>query len=168
METSSPSVKEGEGIPARNAWSGQVDSESFAQVVKKSERKKRPLKTKEGFPASKGLSNVLHEIDWNNVRLYQGLVTHLNPKTVVGAKSRPTKLVGSLDFRLGLPNFNEVIKAIENVTSLKGKIFVNIKQGHFVISALENMDAASVEKEFLSKGDELAKKTQEILCLEEQ
>ena len=47
---------------------------------------------------------------------------------------------------------------IENVTSLKGKIFVNIKQGHFVISALKNMDAASVEKEFLNKGDELAKK----------
>ena len=47
---------------------------------------------------------------------------------------------------------------IENVTSLKEKIFVNIKQGHFVISALENMDATSVEKEFLNKGDELAKK----------
>ena len=158
METSSPSVKEGEGFPARNAWSGRADSESFAQVVKKSERKKRPLKTKEGFPASKGLSDVLHEIDQNNVRLYQGLVVCLNPKTVVGAKSRPTKLVGSLDFRLGLPNFNEVIKAIENVTFLKGKIFVNVKQGHFVISALENMDAASVEKEFLNKGDKLAKK----------
>ena len=82
----------------------------------------------------------------------------LNPKTVVGAKSRPTKLVKSLDFRLGLLNFNEVIKAIENVTSLKGKIFVNIKQGHFVISTLENMDAASVEKEFLNKGNKLAKK----------
>ena len=66
--------------------------------------------------------------------------------------------MGSLDFRPGLPNFNEVIKAIENVTSLKGKIFVNIKQGHFVISALENIDAASVEKEFLNKGDELARK----------
>ena len=101
---------------------------------------------------------MLHEIDRNNVRLYQGLVTHLNPKTVVGAKLKPTKLVGSLDFRLGLPNFNEVIKAIENVTSFKGKIFVNVKQGHFVISALENMDAASVEKEFLNKGDKLAKK----------
>ena len=158
METSSPSVKEGEGFPARNAWSGQADSESFAQVVKKSERKKRPLETKEGFPASKGLSNVLHKIDRNNVRLYQGLVVCLNLKTVVGAKLRSTKLVGSLDFRPGLPNFNEVIKAIENVTSLKGKIFVNVKQGHFVISALENMDAASVEKEFLNKGDELAKK----------
>ena len=158
METSSPSVKEGEGFPARNAWSGWVDSESFAQVVKKSERKKRPLKTKEGFPASKGLSDVLHEIDRNNVRLYQGLVMCLNPKTVVGAKSRPTKLVESLDFRPGLPNFNKVIKVIENVTSLKGKIFVNIKQGHFVISVLKNMDAASVEKEFLNKGDELAKK----------
>ena len=76
---------------------------------------------------------------------------HLNPKTVVGAKSRPTKLVGSLDFRPGLSNFNKIIKAIENVTFLKGKIFVNIKQGHFVISALKNMDAASVEKEFLNK-----------------
>ena len=70
METSSPSVKEEEGFPARNTWSGQVDSESFAQVVKKSERKKKLLKTKEGFPASKGLSNVLHKINWNNVRLY--------------------------------------------------------------------------------------------------
>ena len=82
----------------------------------------------------------------------------LNPKTVVGVKSRPTKLVGSLDCRLGLPNFNKVIKAIENVTSLKRKIFVNIKQSHFVISALKNMDAVSVEKEFLNKGDELVKK----------
>ena len=82
----------------------------------------------------------------------------LNPKTVVGAKSRPTKLVKSLDFRSRLPNFNEVIKAIENVTSLKGKIFVNIKQGHFVISVFKNMDAASVEKEFLNKGDKLVKK----------
>ena len=82
----------------------------------------------------------------------------LNPKTVVGAKSRPTKLVGSLDFRPELPNFNEVIKAIENVTSLKRKIFVNVKQGHFVISALKIMDAASVEKEFLNKGDKLTKK----------
>ena len=168
METSSPSVKEGEGIPARNTWSGRADSESFAQVVKKSERKKRPLKTKEGFPASKGLSDVLHEIDRNNVRLYQGLVMRLNPKTVVGAKSRPTKLVGSLDFRPGLPNFNEVIKAIENVTSLKGKIFVNIKQGHFVISALKNMDAASVEKRVFEQRRQIGKKTQEILCLEEQ
>ena len=111
METSSPSVKEGEGFPARNAWSGQVDSESFAQVVKKSERKKRPLKTKEGLPASKGLSNVLHKIDQNNVRLYQGLVMCLNPKTVVGAKLRPTKLVESLDFRSELSNFNKIIKA---------------------------------------------------------
>ena len=101
---------------------------------------------------------MLHEIDQNNVKLYQGLVMHLNPKIVVGAKLRPTKLVRSLDFRPGLPNFNEVIKEIENVTSLKGKIFVNVKQGHFVISALENMDAASVEKEFLNKGDKLAKK----------
>ena len=58
----------------------------------------------------------------------------LNPKTVVEAKSKPTKLVESLDFRSGLPNFNKVIKVIENVTSLKGKIFVNVKQGHFVIS----------------------------------
>ena len=66
--------------------------------------------------------------------------------------------MGLLDFRPGLPNFNEVIKAIENVTSLKGKIFVNVKQGHFMISALKNMDATSVEKEFLNKGDELAKK----------
>ena len=81
----------------------------------------------------------------------------LNPKTVVGAKLRPTKLVKSLDFRPGLSNFNEVIKVIENKTSLKRKIFVNIKQGYFVISALENMDAASVEKEFLNKSDELAK-----------
>ena len=95
-----------------------MDSESFAQVVKKSERKKRPLKTKKGFPAFKGLSDVLHKIDWNNVRLYQGLVVCLNPKTVVGAKSRPTKLVGSLDFRLGLPNFNEVIKVIVNTSTL--------------------------------------------------
>ena len=76
---------------------------------------------------------------------------HLNPKTVVGAKLKPTKLVGSLDFRPELPNFNKVIKVIENVTSLKGKIFVNVKQGHFVIPTLENMDAASVEKEFLNK-----------------
>ena len=82
----------------------------------------------------------------------------LNPKTVVGAKLRLTKLVESLDFRSGLPNFNEVIKAIENVTSLKEKIFVNVKQDHFVISALENIDAASVEKEFLNKDNELAKK----------
>ena len=66
---------------------------------------------------------MMHKIDWNNVRLYQGLVVYLNPKTVVGAKLRLTKLVESLDFRLGLPNFNEVIKMIENVTSLKGKIF---------------------------------------------
>ena len=70
MEISSPSVKEGEGFSAKNAWSGQADSESFAQVVKKSERKKRPLKTKEGFPASKDLSDVLYKIDQNNVRLY--------------------------------------------------------------------------------------------------
>ena len=78
---------------------------------------------------------------------------HLNSKTVVGAKSRPIKLVESLNFRLELSNFNEVIKAIEYVTSLKRKIFVNIKQGHFVISALKNIDAASVEKEFLNKGN---------------
>ena len=70
MEIFSPSVKEGEGSPARNTWSGQTDSESFAQVVKKSERKKRLLKSKEGFPASKGLSDVLHKINQNNVRLY--------------------------------------------------------------------------------------------------
>ena len=74
METFSPSVKEGEGFPTRNTWSGQADSESFAQVVKKSKRKKRPLETKEGFPASKSFSDVLHKIDQNNVRLYQGLV----------------------------------------------------------------------------------------------
>ena len=37
-----------------------------------------------------------------------------------------------------------------------------------MISVLKNMDAASIEKEFLNKGDKLAKKTQEILCLEEQ
>ena len=101
---------------------------------------------------------MLHKIDWNNVRLYQGLVMHLNPKTVVGAKSRPTKLVKSLDFRPRLPNFNKIIKVIENVTSLKGKIFVNVKQGHFVISVLKNMDAVNIEKEFLNKGDELVKK----------
>ena len=83
---------------------------------------------------------------------------HLNPKIVVGTKSRPTKLVKLLDFKPGLPNFNKIIKAIENVTSLKGKIFVNVKQGHFVISMLKNIDAASVEKEFLNKGDELVKK----------
>ena len=93
METSSPSIKEGEGFPTRNAWSGQVDSESFAQVVRKSKKKRKPLKTKEGLPTFKGLSNVMHEIDWNNVRLYQGLVMCLNPKIVVGAKSRPTKLI---------------------------------------------------------------------------
>ena len=92
----------------------------------------------------------------------------LNPKTVVGAKSRPTKLVRSLDFRPGLPNFNEVIKAIENVTSLKGKIFVNVKQGHFVISVLKNIDATSIEKEFLNKGDELAKKLKKSFVWEEQ
>ena len=83
---------------------------------------------------------------------------YLNPKTVVGAKLRLTKLVGSLDFRSRLPNFNKVIKTIENVTTLKGKIFVNIKQGYFVVSVLENMNVVSVEKEFLNKGDELAKK----------
>ena len=66
--------------------------------------------------------------------------------------------MGSLDFKPGLPNFNKVIKVIENVTFLKGKIFVNIKQGHFMISALKNMDATSIEKEFLNKGDELMKK----------
>ena len=70
----------------------QANSESFAQVIKKSKRKKKPLKTKEGFPAFKSLSDVLHKIDWNNVRLYQGLVIHLNPKTVVGAKLRLTRL----------------------------------------------------------------------------
>ena len=82
----------------------------------------------------------------------------LNLKTIVGAKSRPTKLVESLDFKPELSNFNKVIQAIEHVTSLKGKIFVNVKQGHFVISVLKSMDAASVEKEFLNKGNELAKK----------
>ena len=90
----------------------------------------------------------MHKIDWNNVRLYQGLIAHLNPKTVVGAKLRPTKLVESLDFRLRLLNFNEVIKVIENVTSLKGKIFVNVKQGHFVISVLKNINVVSVKKRF--------------------
>ena len=100
----------------------------------------------------------MHKIDQNNVRLYQGLVTCLNPKTVVGAKLRPTKLVGSLDFRPRLSNFNEVIKVIENVTSLKRKIFVNIKQGYFIISALKNIDVASVEKEILNKDDKLVKK----------
>ena len=60
METSSTNVKEGEEFPARNTWLGQADSESFAQVVKKSKRKKRPFETKEGFPASKGFSDVLH------------------------------------------------------------------------------------------------------------
>ena len=83
---------------------------------------------------------------------------HLNPKTVVGAKLKPTKLVKSLDFRLELSNFNKIIKTIENVTSLKKKIFVNIKQDHFMISVLENMDATSVEKKFLNKGNKLAKK----------
>ena len=92
----------------------------------------------------------------------------LNPKTVVGAKSRPTKLVESLDFRPGLPNFNKVIQAIEHVTSFKGKIFVNVKQGHCVISALKSMDAASVEKEFLNKGNKLAKKLKKSLYLKEQ
>ena len=82
----------------------------------------------------------------------------LNPKTIVGVKLKPTKLVESLDFRLKLLNFNEIIKSIEHVTFLKGKIFINIKQGYFVISALENMDAASIEKKFLNKGDELTKK----------
>ena len=101
---------------------------------------------------------MLHKIDQNNIRLYQGLVICLNPKIVVGAKSRLTKLVKSLDFRPKLPNFNKVIQAIEHVTSLKGKIFVNIKQGHFIISALKSMNAASVEKEFLNKGDEWTKK----------
>ena len=135
-----------------------MDSKSFAQVVKKSKRKKKPLKTKKGFPAFKGLNNVLHKIDWNNVRLYQSLVMCLNLKTIVEAKSRPTKLMGSLDFRPELSNFNKIIKTIENVTSLKRKIFVNIKQGHFVISAFKNMDVTSVEKEFLNKDDELVKK----------
>ena len=82
----------------------------------------------------------------------------MNPKTIVGAKLKSTKLVKSLNFKPGLLNFNEVIKAIENVTSLKRKFFVNIKQGHFVISVLKNMDAASVEKEFLNKSNELVKK----------
>ena len=69
----------------------------------------------------------------------------LNSKTVVEAKLKPIKLMKSLDFKLGLPNFNEVIKAIEHITSLKGKIFVNIKQGHYIISTLKNINAASVE-----------------------
>ena len=121
-------------------------------------KKKKPLKTKENLSAFKGLSDVLHEIDWNNVRLYQSLVMHLNPKTVVEVKSRSIKLVESLDFIPVLSNFNKVIKAIEHVTSLKEKIFVNDKQSHFVISALENMDVASVKKEFLNKSNELIKK----------
>ena len=158
METSSTNVKEGEGFSVKNTWSGQADSESFAQVIKKSKRKKRPFETKKGFPAFKGLSDVLHKINWNNVRLYQSLVMCLNPKIVVGAKLRPTKLVKLLNFKLKLPNFNKVIKAIENVTSLKRKIFVNVKQGHFVISALENIDVASVKKEFLNKNNKLVKK----------
>ena len=41
MEPSSPSIKEGEEFSARNAWSGQVDSESFAQVVKKKQKKEK-------------------------------------------------------------------------------------------------------------------------------
>ena len=81
----------------------------------------------------------------------------LNPKTIVGAKSRSIKLVKSLNFRLKLSNFNKVIKVIENITFLKRKIFVNIKQGHFMISILENIDTTSVEKEFLNKSNELAK-----------
>ena len=97
------------------------------KLLKKVKERKDLSKPRKAFQPSKVSGNVLHEIDRNNVRLYQGLVVHLNPKTVVGAKSRPTKLVGSLDFRLELPNFNEIIKAIENVTSLKGKIFVNVK-----------------------------------------
>ena len=101
---------------------------------------------------------MLHEIDWNNIRLYQSLVIHLNLKTVVGAKSRPTKLVELLDFKPRLLNFNKVIKVIENMTSLKRKIFVNVKQDHFMISAFKNMDVTSVEKEFLNKGDKLVKK----------
>ena len=92
METSSPSVKEGEGFPARNTWSERADSESFAQVVKKNERKKRPLETKEGFPASKGLSDVLHEIDQNNVRLYQGLVMPPEPKNCCWSQVKINKL----------------------------------------------------------------------------
>ena len=63
MKTFSPSVKEGEGFSVKNIWSGQANSELFVQVVKKSEKKKKPLKTKKGFPTFKGLSDVLHEID---------------------------------------------------------------------------------------------------------
>ena len=70
MKTFSPSVKEGKGFSIRNAWSEQADSKLFAQVVKKSERKKKPLETKENFQTFKSLSNVLHEIDQNNVKLY--------------------------------------------------------------------------------------------------
>ena len=88
------------------------------KLLKKVKEKKDLSKPRKAFQPPKVSVMCLHEIDQNNVRLYQGLVVHLNPKTVVGAKSRPTKLVGSLDFRPGLPNFNEVIKAIENVTSL--------------------------------------------------
>ena len=64
----------------------------------------------------------------------------------------------SLDFKLKLPNFNKIIQVIENITSLKEKIFVNIKQGHFVVSELKNIDATNVEKEFLNKSDKLMKK----------
>ena len=98
METSSPSVKEGEGFSARNAWSRRADSESFAQVVKKSERKKRPLETKEGFPASKGLSDVLHKIDRNNVRLYQGLVVRPEPKNYCWSQVETNKVSGITGF----------------------------------------------------------------------
>ena len=83
---------------------------------------------------------------------------YLNSKTVVGAKSRSTKLVKLLDFKPKLPNFNKVIKVIENITFLKKKIFVNIKQGHLVVSTFKNIDTTSVEKEFLNKDDELVKK----------
>ena len=53
METSSPSVKEGEGFPARNAWLGQVDSESFAQVVKKVKERKDLSKPRKAFQPPK-------------------------------------------------------------------------------------------------------------------
>ena len=52
---------------------------------------------------------------------------HLNPKTIVGVKSRLIKLVKSLDFRPKLSNFNKIIKAIKHVTSFKKKIFMNVK-----------------------------------------
>ena len=34
---------------------------------------------------------------------------------------------------------------------------MNVKQNHFVISVLKNINAVSIEKEFLNKGNELTK-----------